>query len=703
MLTPLVAGDPRRIGPFEIHNRIGAGGMGSVYLGFTAEGRAAAVKVPAEGLAGDPEFRARFRREVEAARRVRGRAVAAVVDADPDASSPWMAVEYVEGTSLADAVIRHGPLERRLLHGFGVGLADALVAIHAVGVVHRDLKPTNILLAWDGPKVIDFGIARASGTPTHTHTGILVGTPSWMAPEQLRGERATPAADVFAWGACVTYAATGHPPFGTGDPADVLTVLHRDEQPDLAGVPANLMGAVRATLSRRPEDRPTAVELVRSLVSDVAGDGVPDPSRVAAIAQTSWQWDPHAPAAPAPRPPDAPGALGGGGQAGGAAGAGGASGVAGAGAGGAAGGGHAGGSGRPGAARTPAVGAAAAAGRAGSRAIDRPTQPLTARPDLPFWEEPPGGDSSLGTIPVPRLTGLIDPRNEVTDPSIRPRAGATAPAHAATGTGTGTTAGTGTGTAAGAKPATAGTRSAGKPAAASSAAAAAKPAKTAGGARPTVPTSGVPTAGTAKSATADPHDPGTPSRASQPVVAGAGGDGQLWAGWPPAARLWLAKLTTTRRRDRAAMVAAVVAIGIVVGAVVALTAMDSQRAEGSPGSPTPEPSSSLGVTTSPVFTPASQPAAVVTLAAAHTSRPNGWPDELAMADEPGAGPGHAAGQPDDPRTQPAPQATPTGSVSPTPDAPAPTSTSGSPKPTSTPCPSNGRVDELATNATISPC
>ncbi|ETA02532.1 serine/threonine protein kinase [Frankia sp. CcI6] len=297
MLTPLVDDDPRHVGPFTIHNRIGAGGMGTVYLGFNADGRAAAVKVPDARFADDPEFRERFRREVAAARRVHGRAVAAVLDADPEATSPWLATEYVEGTSLADAVLRHGRLEERLLHGFSVGLADALIAIHAAGVVHRDLKPSNILLAWDGPKVIDFGIARASGIPSHTRTGILIGTLAWMAPEQLRGERAGPPADVFAWGACVTYAATGHPPFAS-EQSDVLTRMREDRPPDIAGVPVKLAPLVRAALGRRPEERPSAAELVRSLVSDSAVRTPADADRAAALALTPWQARPPLSAGP---------------------------------------------------------------------------------------------------------------------------------------------------------------------------------------------------------------------------------------------------------------------------------------------------------------------------------------------------------------------------------------------------------------------
>ncbi|OHV20244.1 serine/threonine protein kinase [Parafrankia soli] len=691
MLTPLAAGDPRRIGPFEIHNRIGAGGMGSVYLGFTAEGRAAAVKVPAEGLAGDPEFRARFRREVEAARRVRGRAVAAVVDADPDATSPWMAVEYVEGTSLADAVIRHGPLEQRLLHGFGVGLADALVAIHAVGVVHRDLKPSNILLAWDGPKVIDFGIARASGTPTHTRTGILVGTPAWMAPEQLRGERATPAADVFAWGACVTYAATGHPPFGGAEPADVLTVLRRDEQPDLDGVPPDLLAAVRAALARRPEARPSAAELVRTLVTEPGSrGGSPDPARAAANALTPWQWEPPAslahhpahsgrderPAAERAERPDRGerpdrderatqtargererGERGERGERAGRIAA-----AAGAVAGAANPGGPA-----AGIRRTATRGPGGPAGGQGDgpakfRAVDRPTQPLATRADPGSWEEPPGGDSSLGTVPVPRLSALADNRNETTDPSIRPRRTATvasvsafnaaevtgplltAQAPAATGAG-------GTGTSTGSAAGGAGTR-----------------------------------AGAGDQPTGRDREPDHPGGARAEPGA-----------WPPDPRAWLSLLAASGRRDRAAMVAAVVAFGLVVGVVVLLTASDASRAESGPSRPSPGPSQrGVTATTPPATT--SRPTVVAPTTVARTGRaePGQGSAPPTQAGIP-AGPEPTAGV----RTDPSAQATPTHAVSPTGDASAPPTPD--PSLSATPCAAGARPEGVVATATPEPC
>jgi serine/threonine protein kinase len=266
VLTPLTDDDPRTIGSYRITNRIGKGGMGTVYLGYGADGKAAAVKVPSVGLAHDSEFRARFRQEVESARLVRGRRVAAVLDADAEADRPWMATEYVEGSSLSDAVHAQGRLEGPLLVGLAAGLAEALVAIHSAGVVHRDLKPSNILLSWDGPKVIDFGIARAMDATRHTRTGMIVGTMVWMAPEQLRGERAGTPADVFAWGACVAFAGTGRPPF-RADRAEAIALKIVQEEPDLADLPAEVAALVRDALAKNPAARPTARDLVSRLGS----------------------------------------------------------------------------------------------------------------------------------------------------------------------------------------------------------------------------------------------------------------------------------------------------------------------------------------------------------------------------------------------------------------------------------------------------
>jgi serine/threonine protein kinase len=260
VLTPLTADDPRQIGPYRLQGRLGRGGMGTVYLGFSPEDRAVAVKVPTATLAGDETFRLRFRQEVNAARRVHGSAVAAVLDADPDAERPWMATEYVEGRSLNEAVTERGELSERLVAGLAIGLADALVAIHEAGVVHRDLKPANVLLAWDGPRVIDFGIASATGATQHTATGALLGTLVWMAPEQLRGERASSAADVFAWGSCVAFAAMGRPPF-RGDRPEAVGIQIMTAEPDLTGVPPALLPLVRAAMEKDSARRPAAADL----------------------------------------------------------------------------------------------------------------------------------------------------------------------------------------------------------------------------------------------------------------------------------------------------------------------------------------------------------------------------------------------------------------------------------------------------------
>ncbi|CAO5171036.1 eukaryotic-like serine/threonine-protein kinase [Frankia sp. AiPs1] len=299
MLTPLTSDDPQRIGPFRLANRIGAGGMGVVYLGFGADGKPAAVKVPSTGLADNPEFRARFRQEVAAARRVRGTTVAAVFDADLTGQRPWMATEYVEGRSLADAVATRGRLDEHLVRGLAIGLADALVAIHEAGVVHRDLKPANILLAWDGPKVIDFGIALAADSTSHTRTGMLIGTLVWMAPEQLRGERAGAAADIFAWGACVAFAAAGRPPF-RGERAEAVGMQILTAEPDLDGLPAALVGPVRDALAKEPEARPSAAGLLARLLGrDVGAVGDADDASETALAQI-WSLPPTPPQGPPP-------------------------------------------------------------------------------------------------------------------------------------------------------------------------------------------------------------------------------------------------------------------------------------------------------------------------------------------------------------------------------------------------------------------
>lgn len=276
-MAPLEPGDPRRVGRYRLLGRLGEGGMGRVYLGASPGGRAVAIKVVRPELAGDPAFRARFRAEAAAARRVGGAFTSPVVDADPDGAVPWLATAYVHGPSLKDAVARYGPLPEPGLRTLGAGLGEALTAIHQAGVLHRDLKPANILLAKDGPRIIDFGISRTAGGTALTAEGEAIGSPGYMSPEQLRGGDLSTAADVFAFAAVLAFAATGRPPYGTGP---VATVIHRTlhERPDLDGVPESLTALVAAGLSADPARRPPAALLPRLLAAPPAGPGwLPDP------------------------------------------------------------------------------------------------------------------------------------------------------------------------------------------------------------------------------------------------------------------------------------------------------------------------------------------------------------------------------------------------------------------------------------------
>ena len=214
--------DPRLIGPYRLVGRLGAGGMGRVFLGVSAVGRPVAVKIIHAELAADPEFRARFSIEVAAARKVSGLFTALVVDADLDAPVPWLATAYVAGPSLSEAVRDRGPLSVTSVLALAAGLAKSLTAIHAAGVVHGDLKPSNVLLALDGPRVIDFGISQAVEAAPLARAGLVVGTPSFMSPEQAAGKEVGPLSDVFSLGAVLAFAATGRKPFGAGQAAAVL-------------------------------------------------------------------------------------------------------------------------------------------------------------------------------------------------------------------------------------------------------------------------------------------------------------------------------------------------------------------------------------------------------------------------------------------------------------------------------------------------
>ncbi len=254
-MEPLSANDPRAVGEFQLRARLGAGGMGQVYLGFSPAGRAVAIKVVHPELARDAEFRQRFGREVAAARAVSGMYTAPVVAAGLADDPPWFATAYVPGPSLADVVARHGPLPEAAVWRLAAGLAEALRAVHGSGVVHRDLKPANVLLAADGPHVIDFGISRAFEGTSVTAAGMVVGTPGYMSPEQAEGAQAGPPSDVFSLGCVLAYAATGNAPFGGGSAASVLYRVVTG-QPDLTRVPGPLRDVIAACMAKNPAQRP---------------------------------------------------------------------------------------------------------------------------------------------------------------------------------------------------------------------------------------------------------------------------------------------------------------------------------------------------------------------------------------------------------------------------------------------------------------
>ncbi|MBW8806156.1 MAG: serine/threonine protein kinase [Catenulisporales bacterium] len=286
-MQPLQAPDPRTVGPYVLIARLGSGGMGHVFLGRTRGGRTVAVKAVKPELADDPEFRRRFRQEVAAARLVSGRYTAAVVDADPEAAMPWLATAYVSGQTLRAAVAEGWRLPESSLLVLAGGLARALAEIHAAGVVHRDMKPSNVILAVDGPRVIDFGISRVSAATDFTHTefGTVVGSPGFMSPEQARGHALTGATDVFSLGTVLAYAATGHNPFGTG-PDHALLYRIGHEEPDLAGVPEPLVPLIRSCLAKDPAQRPTTAQIVQQTARAPDGPWLPA-ELTAAIAQSA--------------------------------------------------------------------------------------------------------------------------------------------------------------------------------------------------------------------------------------------------------------------------------------------------------------------------------------------------------------------------------------------------------------------------------
>ena len=304
----LKPGDPSRVGNYRLIGRLGEGGMGQVFLGLSPGGRQVAVKVIHPGYASGKQFRERFAREIEAARRVGGFHTASVVDADPGADPPWMVTAFIQGPSLQQAVAEGGPFSLERVCRLGAGLAEGLAAIHACGLVHRDLKPSNVILADDGPRIIDFGIARAAEASPMTTAGMVVGTYSYMSPEQLRGDVAGPASDVFALGCTLAFAATARITFGDDS---IVTVVYRitTEPPDLSGVTEEhgFRELVRDCLSKSPANRPSLATIMDRLAETgtaaqaVLADPVADYWRSGGSASRGAAAKP-APAGPAAEP-----------------------------------------------------------------------------------------------------------------------------------------------------------------------------------------------------------------------------------------------------------------------------------------------------------------------------------------------------------------------------------------------------------------
>jgi len=289
------------MGPYRLTGRLGGGGMGEVFLGRSAGGRLVAVKVIRPELAADPEFRARFRHEVAAARSVNGLYTAPVADAQVDGPMPWLATAYVPGPSLATAIEEHGPLPARSVLALAAGLAEGLAAIHDAGLVHRDLKPSNVLLAADGPRVIDFGIATGAQATVLTLAGHIIGSPDFMSPEQATGRELGPPTDVFSLGAVLTFAATGRAPFRAAETTTLLGLIVNDE-PDLSRVPGQVRPIVQWCLAKDAASRPTPHDLLTRLGEDRLWDAWLPDRMLAEIKDTGDRMSPDwvSPAKPAP-------------------------------------------------------------------------------------------------------------------------------------------------------------------------------------------------------------------------------------------------------------------------------------------------------------------------------------------------------------------------------------------------------------------
>ncbi|WP_031125999.1 PQQ-binding-like beta-propeller repeat protein [Streptomyces sp. NRRL S-623] len=317
-MEQLTQHDPRRIGPFEVLGRLGAGGMGLVYLARSASGRRVAIKTVRTELAEDQLFRVRFTREVEAARAVSGFYTAAVVDADPRAAVPWLATAYVPAPSLEEIVNECGPMPTQAVRWLAAGIAEALQSIHGAGLVHRDMKPSNVLVVEDGPRVIDFGIASGVSNTRLTMTNVAVGTPAYMSPEQARDSRSvTGASDIFSLGSTLVFAATGHAPFHGANPVETVFMLLR-EGPDTEGLPDDLRPLIESCMQMDPTQRPSPADLQAQLAPHLFASGSDDsgtasawlPSPATAMIERrrggGRTAPPAAPSAPPPRPPQPP-------------------------------------------------------------------------------------------------------------------------------------------------------------------------------------------------------------------------------------------------------------------------------------------------------------------------------------------------------------------------------------------------------------